>query len=194
MKINIKKFEKKPFFTAKEAKKFGISYRMLGHYVKTGKLERIARGIYCSAKYEPKDENLEWEDLAVAAKNINGGVICLISALIYYELTDEIMREFWIAVDNNNSKAKFPMCRIVRMRKMNLGVRQINMADIKVKIFDAERTIVDSFRLLDFETAMKALKLYLNGARGKPQINKLNRYIKELKASKVKKYLEALVA
>lgn len=190
----IEKLENRPFFTTEEAEELGISRRMLSYYVKAGELERIARGVYCSVKYEPKDENLKWEDLAIAASNINGGVICLISALVYYELTDEMMREFWIAVDNDNSKASFPMCRIVRMRDMNLGVEEIEMASIKVKIFDVERTIVDSFRLLDFETAMKALKLYLSGAKGRPNIKKLNKYITELRASKVKEYVTALIA
>ena len=57
------------------------------------------------------------------------------------------MKEFWIAVEHDNSKAKFPMCRIVRMRNMKLGVETIEMAGIKVKIFDVERTLVDSLIL-----------------------------------------------
>ena len=44
------------------------------------------------------------------------------------------------------------------MRNIDIGVNTIKMAGFKVKIFDKERTIIDSFRLLDFETAMKALK------------------------------------
>lgn len=191
---DIKKFEKKPFFTTGEAEKYGVSARMLSHYVKTGEIVRIARGVYCSSKYETKGENLKWEDLAIAVSNIKGGVICLISALVYYELTDEIMKEFWIAVDNDNSKARFPLCNIVRMRNVDLGVNKIELAGIKVKIFDVERTIIDSFRLLDFETAMKALKRYLKGSRGKPNLKKLDQYITELRASKVREYLMALIA
>ena len=158
MNKSIKKLIKKPFFTIKEAEKQGVSRRMLSYYVANGEMERIARGIYCSSHYEPAEQNLQWEELAVAASNIRGGVICLVSALVYYDLTDEIMKEFWIAVDNNHSKAKFPLCRIIRMRNMNIGVNTIKMAGLKVKIFDKERTIINSFRLLDFETAMKALK------------------------------------
>ena len=85
------------------------------------------------------------------------------------------------------------MTRVVRMRNMKLGVKRIEMAGIKVKIFDVERTIVDSFRILDLETAMKALKAYLSGKNGKPNINKLNKYIKELRARKVRQYLTALI-
>jgi len=194
MNKNIKKLIKKPFFTIKEAEKKGISRRMLSYYVGNGEMERIARGIYCSSHYSTDEKNLQWEELAIAVNNIRGGVICLISALIYYDLTDEIMKEFWIAVDNNHSKAKFPLCRIIRMRNMAIGVNTIKMAGLKVKIFDKERTVIDSFRLLDFETAMKALKKYLQGGNEKPNINKLNRYVKELRASKVQDYITALIA
>ena len=189
--MKLKKLAGKASFTTREAQELGLSPRMLSYYVKTGELLRIARGVYCSSKYETKMENLKWEDMAIAASNIKGGVICLISALNFYELTDEIMKEFWIAVDNNNSKAKFPMCHIVRMRNMDIGVMEIELANIKVKIFDVERTIIDSFRLLDFETAMKALKIYLNG---KPNIKKLSKYATLLRASKVREYIMALIA
>ena len=194
MNKSIKKLAKKPFFTIKEAEKQGISRRMLSYYVANGEIERIARGIYCSSHYDPAGHNLQWEELAVAASNIRGGVICLISALIYYDLTDEMMKEFWIAVDNNHSKAKFPLCRIIRMRNMAIGINTIKMAGLKVKIFDKERTVIDSFRLLDFETAMKALKKYLQSRKEKPNINKLNKYIKALRASKVQEYITALIA
>ena len=192
MNKNIEELRKLPFFTMEEAKKQGFSRRMLSYYVQTGELERIARGVYCSTRYESSVDDFRWEDLAVAASNVSGGVICLISALVYYGLTDEIMREFWIAVDSDNSKAKFPMSNIVRMRNMKLGVNTVEMAGMKVKIFDVERTIIDSFRLLSFEAAMKALKLYMQGTTGKPDLNKMSRYIKELRASKVRNYIMAL--
>lgn len=182
-----------PFFTVAKAEEQGITRRMLSYYVNTGKLERIARGVYCSTEYEPLEKNLKWEDLAIAAANVKGGVICLVSALVYYDLTDEIMKEFWIAVDNDNSKVKFPMCNIIRMRNMQTGVKKIELAGMAVQIFDVERTIVDSFRLLDFETAMKAVKRYLKSGGRKTDIQKLNRYITELRASKVREYVMALM-
>lgn len=188
------KLAKRPFFTSSEAKKIGVSNRMLSYYLKNGDIERLARGVYRSTSYECASKEMEWEDLAIAAKNIRGGVICLVSALRYYELSDDMMREFWIAVDNANSKAKFPMSRIIRMRNMELGVTSIQMAGMSVQIFDKERTVIDSFRHLDFETAIKALKAYLNESESKPDLNKLDRYITELRASKVRDYLMALVA
>lgn len=183
---------RKPSFTTDEAKQFGLSPRMLSYYVEKGELERLARGVYRFTDYIGKDVNLMWEELAVAAERISGGVICLISALNYYGITDERMKEHWIAVPNSYGHAHFPMTRIVRMRNITLGVKTIKMAGIDVKIFDVERTIIDSFRILDFETAMKALKLYLAGKCGKPDIKKLNLYSKELRGG-ITKYLAPLL-
>ena len=189
----IGKLANKPFFTIQDAEEYGISRRMLSYYVKAGVLIRIARGLYSSTHYEPKGKNFQWEDLAIAAKNIKGGVICLVSALIYYELTDEMMKEFWIAVDNKNSKVKFPLCRIIRMRNMSIGVNTIKLAGFKVKIFDRERTVIDSFRFLDLETAMKSLKIYLQNKKKKPNLNKMKKYTEVLHASKVREYIMALI-
>lgn len=183
---------RKASFTTDEAKQCGLSPRMLSYYVEKGELERLARGVYRFTEYIGKDENLMWEELAVAAERISGGVICLISALNYYGITDERMKDHWIAVPNSYGHAHFPMTRIVRMRNITLGVKTIKMAGISVKIFDVERTIIDSFRILDFETAMKALKLYLSGKCGKPDIKKMNMYSKELRGG-ITKYLAPLL-
>lgn len=182
----------KSSFTTEEAKQNGLSSRMLNYYVEKGEIERLGHGVYRFSNYIGKDENLMWEELAVAAQRVSEGVICLISALNYYGLTDERMKEHWIAVPNSHGHCKFPMTRIVRMRNMSLGVKTKKIADINVKIFDVERTIIDSFRLLDFETAMKALKLYLSGKLGKPDIKKLNTYSKELRGG-IDKYLAPLL-
>lgn len=82
-----------PVFTAAEARAAGIPSRMLSHFCKKGVIERLSRGVYKGSQAKV-EINFEWEDLALAAMSISNGVICLISALCYYGLTDQIMREF----------------------------------------------------------------------------------------------------
>ena len=192
MNKNIKKLIKKPFFTIKEAEKQGISRSMLSYYVANGEMERVTRGIYRSSHYEASEKKLQWKDLAVAVNNIQGGVICLVSALAYYDMTDELMKEFWIAVDNNHSKVKFPLCRIIKMKDMTMGLKTIKMAGLKVKIFDRERTIIDSFRFFDLDTAVEVLKKYLTG-KDLPSLNKLRKYARELPHSTVKTDIMVLI-
>lgn len=45
---------------------------------------------------------------------------------------------------------------------MKLGRKEIELDGIMVPIFDRERTVVDAFRLLSRETAIKALKMALS--------------------------------
>lgn len=176
-----KALSKKGFFSSKEGKKVGIPPRMLSYFCAMGHIERISRGTYKIMNLD-FDTHFEWEDLAITALSIPRGVICLISALCYYGLTDEIMREFWIAVPHTTSSPVRANTRIVRMRNISLGQSTIKIDNHKLKIFDRERTIVDAFRYLDKETALKALQAYLKtNKKIKPDIDKLLRYAKKLR-------------
>ena len=95
-------------------------------------------------------------------QKIKGGVICLISAMALYELTEEIPRQHWIAIPNQTSVRTGNDIRIVRMRNMELGRTEIQIEGITLPIFDRERCIIDSFRFLSRETAIKALKMALS--------------------------------
>lgn len=177
----IEYFAKRPVFTAAEAKEAGIPSRMLSHFCKKGVIERISRGVYMGTQAD-LDIEFQWEDLALVAMSIPKGVICLISALCYYELTDQIMREFWIAMPNSSKSPQRTKTRIVRMRNIQLGQTEIKIGDYSLKIFDKERTVVDAFRYLSQEVAIKALQAYLRPSDDqKPNLNKLAAYAKQLR-------------
>jgi len=184
----IKSLTKKKLFTSAESRAIGLPSRMLAYFCKIGIIERISRGLYKIKNYNI-DIDFEWEDLALVAKSIPNGVICLISALCYYNLTDQIMREFWIAIPHSSTSPKRPNAHIVRMRNITLGKTQIKMGTINLKIFDRERTIIDSFRYLSEEIAIKALKAYLN-SKEKPNLKKLLKYAKILRVD-IKPYILA---
>ena len=183
----MKELEKSPPFTVKMAEVSGISRRMLSYYVKQGALRRIGKGLYQGIHYQD-DKHMAWRGLAIAAGSIHRGVICLISALTYYQLTDSLMDEYWIAIPHGNTKSKIPNIKCISMRNIELGMKNIALAGIKVRIFDRERTIVDTFRLLDIETALMALKIYMSGEGGNPNIRKIYAYSKELRQD-ISKYL-----
>lgn len=182
---------KTPVFMANDARKLGIPSRMLSYYCELGHFERISRGIYRGTESE-SGLDLSFEDLILTAYSIPRGVICLISALCFYGMTDQIMREYWIAVPNSDKSPIRPFARIIRMRNMTLGLSQVRLGEFDVKIFDRERTVVDAFRYLSHEIAIKALQAYLRPTSlYKTDLVKLSKYAKAMKIN-VTPYLMAL--
>lgn len=182
---------KKAIFTARDAKILGIPSRMLSYFCQKGLIERMSRGVYRAVDISTEiDFNLE--DLIMTASSVPRGVICLISALYYYHLTDQIMREYWIAIPNADKKPKRPHIRVVRMRNITLGRVSVKVGKYEVIIFDRERTVVDAFRYLSHEVAIKALQTYLKPSKEyKPDPVKLVKYAKILRIN-ITPYIMAL--
>ena len=187
----IKRLLKLPSFSAAEARAMGVSPSLLAYYVQKGEIEKLSRGVYCGNESIRKAVPFEWEDLIATARSIPNGKICLISALALYELTEEIPRQFWIAIPNEQFAPKRPKTKIIRMRDVKTGSSRLKLGSARVPIFDRERTIIDSFRYLASEAAIKALKEYLSGKHGKPDLVKLRKYSRKLKTP-IDKYVEAL--
>lgn len=178
-----------PIITLAEAEKRGVPRHALAYLVKKGTLERLYPGAYRSTSYEPQVD-FQWEHLALVAASVPDGVICLISALCYYDLTDQVMREAWIAIPHHRYPPKRPNTHIVRMRNLLLGLEKMVIGEYQVRIFDRERCIVDAFRYLSYEVAIKALQLYLRDKTHKPQLKKLAEYAKQLRVN-IKPYILA---
>lgn len=180
-----------PSFTSKEARARAVSSAVLAYYVNTGEIQRIGHGIYRGAHAQGSTD-FRWEDLVEAVRRVRGGVVCLVSALSLYGLTEEIPRQHWIAIRNETVHRGQAATRVVRMRNIELGKTKIDVGGVSVPIFDRERTIVDAFRFLSVEVAVKALK----AALGKPKAEKLDivrlgKYAKMLRV-KIEPYLLAV--
>ncbi len=171
----------KSYFTSKEARDIGVHPAVLAYYVKTGRLKRIRRGVYQRVNYQ-NPLAFRWEDLVEAVYSVKGGVVCLISALSIYNLTEEIPRQHWIAISHDTSVKNFQKWKIVRYRNMELGKTEIKLEGTIIPIFDRERTIIDAFRLLSRETAIKALKIAIEkGGKNRIDFMKLQQYAKKLR-------------
>lgn len=171
----------KPYFTAREAKELGVHPSTLNHYVKTGRIKRVSRGVYQGSEYR-NPSAFRWKDLVEAVYSVKAGVICLISALAVYELTEEIPRQHWIAIRHDTSVKPKRGIKILRYRDMSLGRTEVILEGMKIPIFDRERTIIDAFRLLSRETAIKALKIAIaKGGKNRIDLVKLQEYAKKLR-------------
>lgn len=180
-----------PSFTSREARIHGVSSSTLAYYVKQKELTRIGHGVYRGAN-APVAGDFRWEDLVEAMQRVKEGIICLTSALSLYHLTEEMPSQHWIAIRNETLHRAMPNTKVIRMRNLTLGKTTIKIGNITLPIFDRERTIVDAFRYLGRETALKALKIALT-KRGSEKINieKIRQYAKKLRI-KIEPFLIAM--
>jgi predicted transcriptional regulator of viral defense system len=169
---------KKPIFFAADARALGIHPSRLSYYVKKKLIERIGRGVYRGAQ-AVVDADFQWEDLIVISKSVPNGVVCLVSALVVYELTDEMPRMHWIAVPHATTAPKREHTRFIRMRDIRTGKKRFKLGNETISIFDQERTIIDAFRYLSKEVAIKALKEAVKSKQIKFDMNKFQRYAKK---------------
>ncbi len=178
----LKDLLQKPAFLIAEANAVGVPRHALAYFDKIGLIERIAKGVYRDPNYESHID-ITLEGLALAAMTVPKAVICLISALAFYGLTDQIPREHWLAIQHSQRAPHRHRLRVVRMRNLELGRTDINIGEYELAVFDRERCIIDAFRYLSPEIAIKALQIYLKDKDHKPNLLKLQKYAKKLRVN-----------
>ena len=139
----------------------GVSRKHLSRLVERGLVDRVARGVYVASDAE----YTEGHALAEAAKRVPNGVICLLSALRYHELTTQLPWEVWIGIGN---KAWAPresgsVLRVIRYSAstLALGLEHHTIEGVDVAIFDPAKTVVDCFKYrstVGFDVALEALR------------------------------------
>ena len=154
----IKPLLKAPSFSATQARELGVSHSALEWYVKKGVILKIGRGLYANASQELPSVEWKHEELVRLITSIPESVVCLTSALDLFGLTEEFLRTHTLAIPNALYAKKIPMVKFIRLRDMDTGRTTIKLGEFEIPIFDRERTLIDSFRMLSKETAIKALK------------------------------------
>lgn len=135
----MKNFDKLPdIFHATDAYAVGITPADLKKSTDDGELERRMRGVY---KKSHAEDLGEWTNYEVLAKGLkNPFAICLLSALSHYGLTDQILEECWVMIDND-SVIHHKGVRFFRSRKPMWDVGIIDIDGISFT--SLERTLVE---------------------------------------------------
>jgi predicted transcriptional regulator of viral defense system len=97
---------------SKDAKKLGIHPRMIHALVESGKIEKLARGLYAL----PNLPGHAHPDLVTVFAKIPYGVLCLISALFFHNLTTQIPHFIYLAIQQGKKPA-VPAGRFSRVIK-----------------------------------------------------------------------------
>lgn len=179
----------------REVLDLGVHPRWLSRLVEEGTIERVSKGLYRL----PQDPETEYESLINAAHAVPGGVVCLLSALTYYELTTSNPSEVYLAIPRTTwaPKVDYPPIRFFRFspRMMDFGVQVVRASRGSFSIFKREKTICDSLRhrtVVGQDVVIEALRTYLRS----PRIRNIDRLIDTARRCRVEKrirpYLEAL--
>lgn len=179
----------------KEAINAGIHSRTIYKLRDEGVIEEISRGIFRLANTKP----ISNPDIVTVALRIPNAVICLISALSYYNITTQIPHMIFIALSKGSEtpRINYPPVSIHRFSEdsFSKGIQEHDIDGIKVKIYSPEKTIIDCFKFrnkIGMDIAIEALKLYKT--KYKFDINILLEYARICRVENIiRPYLEATI-
>lgn len=146
---------------ARDLEESGVTRTAIQRALAGGLIERIGRGLY-----QLPDADIGADaSLAEIAKQAPNAVLCLVSALAFHGLTDQLPRKVWIAVGKDQwvPKIAYPPVRVVRFREpyFSYGIETHSIGGIDLKVYSVAKTIADAFRnpsLIDRSVAIEALK------------------------------------
>jgi len=162
---------------------------------KEGKVERIARGLYRVVDFEPGSH----PDLLIASLQAPRGVICLLSALSFYETTSEIPKYVDIAIpkDTHANRIKYPPVKFYRFEAnaWKAGIEDCEIEGHVIRVYSLAKTIADCFKFrnrMGLDVARDALKVAVTEKNIKPR--EIMQYAKICRVDKIiKPILEAML-
>lgn len=174
----------------------GVTAATMSRMERDGEVLRLARGLY-QLPDAPLDAH---HSLAEAAKRVPKGVVCLVSALAFHQLTDQLPRQVWIAIGQKDwaPKADGTPVRLVRFtdRLLTEGVESHTVEGVPVKVFGVAKTIADCFRYrnkIGLSVAIEGLQEALRQRKTTP-----GEIVRQAElgaiATVIRPYLEALAA
>ncbi len=147
----------------------GIHHQTLSRMVHAGKVAKMCRGIY-----QLPDEFVD--DLAETALQVPHGVVCLVSALQFHDLTLQMPRWTWMAIGRSAHRPTvlFPPVKFVRFgeKAMSLGVEKHVVDGVEVRVSSPAKAVVDCFRYrrrgAGLDVALEGLRNVIERGKAKP--------------------------
>ena len=179
-----------------QAIKAGIAPKTLYAMRDHGIIIPISRGLY-----RLKDAELPGNpDLVTVAMRIPKAVICLISALHFYNLTEQIPYLVYIALPQQAEMPRLdhPPLKIIWLstKTYAAGIQEVSMDNTPIRIYSPEKTITDCFKFRNkfgLDVAIDALKRYMSQPSEKQDFASLMHYARLNRVEKIiMPYIQAL--
>ena len=176
----------------------GITHQYLQSLHRRGLLTRTGRGLYTLPDAAERFD--EHAALAEVAKRMPGGVICLLSALRFHDLTTQAPFEVWVAVEHSayvprDPEAAVPL-RVVYFSgaAFTEGVEEHAVNGVAVRVYSPAKTVADCFKYrnkIGLDVALEALRETWRERRA--TMDELWRYAKVCRVANVMRpYLASL--
>jgi len=195
MSNNITIQKDKKIFQTDELKDLGLSYYRINKLVTEGKLVKLNKSHYENLEFQGEDN-----DFYYVIAYVKSGIICLLSAATYYNLTNYRPDSIDVAIPKKKNITTLPEWPIINLfyfedGRHNLGIDLIEEGENQFQIYNIEKTVIDIIyyrNRIGIEETKEILTNYLR--RKDRDINQLIRYSKKLKCYEIlNTYLEVLI-
>jgi predicted transcriptional regulator of viral defense system len=175
--------------------KAGFHPDSLAALEKNGQVEKISRGLYRLTDYVSGAH----PDLVMVSLLAPRGVVCLISALAFHEVTNEIPKYVEIAIPRQShaNKIKYPPVRVYRfvLQVWKAGIEEHRIDGHTIQVYSLAKTIADCFKFrnkIGANVAREALKAAITEKHTQPK--EIMKYAKICRVdSIIKPILEAII-
>lgn len=187
--------EDQKIISMKELRDIGYSQYMVCKLVDGGKLIKLNKSNYENTGYQGEESDFYYVE-AYAPK----GVICLMSAAVYYNLTAYIPDAVEIAIPRKAKVSTIPEWPPMKIHyytdeRYAFGMITVKEGKNQFRIYDIEKTVVDIVfyrEKVGIEETKEILHSYLR--RQDRQLDRLYAYAKKLHCEKtIRTYLEVLI-
>jgi predicted transcriptional regulator of viral defense system len=133
-------------FRRKDLGAHGLDATTLRRLLRSGDVERLARGLYRYSAAEVTENHT----LATVAARVPSAIFCLLTALRVHEIGTQLPHQVWIALPHKARKPRLldVSLRVARFSGATLryGVEPITFEGVRSHITNPARTVVDCFR------------------------------------------------
>lgn len=182
-------------FSSQELRNMGFSYYRINQMVEQGTLTKLNKKYYENVGFDGEES-----DFYYVYAYVPDGVVCLLSAAVYYNLSTYRLEAIDVAIPRNGNVSTLPdwpelkVCYFTDDRYYT-GIEIIEDGKNRFRIYDIEKTVVDIVyyrEKIGIEETKEVLTSYLR--RSDRNLNRLIRYAEMLKCGNImKRYLEVLL-
>lgn len=185
----------KQYYSMSELRSLGLTHYKIGKMVESGILIKLNNKTYENIKYDGEES-----DFATVCAYAPRGVICMMSAARFYNLTTYLPEGVDVAIGRDMKISTFPDWPQINTwffpdRRYSVGKTEETDNACTFPIYDIEKTVIDILyyrNKIGIEETKEVLKKYL--AREDRDLVKLHRYADSLGCKKILgTYMEVLL-